>query len=404
MDLEDKGGATAELRAFDILFSDLVERIMSLSDRPDRCVAYIAGELRGIVGVRSVFVYECPQLTGEARPRLVSCLPERRRSLGEDPRLLELVELTHGHEEVCFFRPGEGPREGEILAELGIGDSLALPLLYGTNRVGVILLLDLLDQRNVPSILETLGRLSSILALILKNAWLYENLEAAVAERTAELERKGRELSASLAEKEVMLKEIHHRVKNNLQIVNSLLYLRMNGLPPETQRLFAESQSRVYAMALVHEEIYRSSDLASVNMADYIPRLTGSLLALGPDGIEVTYDLGSVGLSIDAAIPCGLILNELLINAFKYAFSGRSEGRLDIRCGSSDAEVVLEVADDGPGLPPDEGRAGEDKLGFTIIHGLSDQLHGRFEILGGPGARFRLSFRPQGIDERRISP
>ena len=381
--------------AYEFLFSDLVERIMSLADTPDRCVAYIAGELRSLVGVRSVFIYECPGLTGEGEHRLVSFLPERRRALGEDPRLKELAELTHGAEDAFFVGPGEEDRSARILRDLGIGKSLVLPLRYASRRVGVAFLLDLAEEGNIGTILDTLGRLSSIFALILRNAWLYENLEAAVTVRTAELEAKRTELASSLAEKEVMLKEIHHRVKNNLQIVNSLLYLRMSAISdPETKRLFAESQSRVFAMALVHEELYGSRDLTRVNMADYIARLAGRLMEMAPPGVKARIAAEPLGLGIDAAIPCGLILNELLLNAFKHAFSGRTTGSLAIGLRRDGEDLVLEVEDDGPGMDSGAGEPGAGSLGLTIIRSLTDQLHGCFEVLPGPGARLRLTFRP----------
>lgn len=391
--------AIPEGPAFELLFSDLVERIMSMADRPSECVSYIAQELRSLVGVKSIFVYECPSLTGEGRHRLVSVLPERRRTLGEEEDFQDLAELTHHMEDAIFVGPEEDSPLSQILARHGIGDSLVLPLRYARTRVGVVLLLDLLDKANVGTILDTLGRMSSVLALILRNAFLYENLEGIVEERTARLEGQKAALKASLAEKDVMLKEIHHRVKNNLQIVNSLLYLRMNTLSdPETKRLFAESQSRVFAMALVHEELYGSRDLASVNMADYISRLAGRLLEMAPPGIQSLIEAEPLGLGIDSAIPCGLILNELLLNAFKHAFVGRSSGRLRIGLHRLGEDLVLEVEDDGPGIdaapgPPGQEGSGGGKLGLTIVQSLTDQLHGDFQVLPGPGARFRLTFR-----------
>ena len=166
---EATGGISAgsEIAAYEYLFSDLVERILSLADQPNACVEYIARELRSLVGARSIFVYECPGSAGDHRHRLVSVLPERRRPLGEDLRLDELAGLTHDYEEARFVSAGPGGRVERILEELGLGDSLAIPLRYGRNRVGVILLLDLLDRANIGAVLESLSNMSSVLALIL---------------------------------------------------------------------------------------------------------------------------------------------------------------------------------------------------------------------------------------------
>jgi two-component sensor histidine kinase len=390
-----EGGAepaavAAEGRAYDFLFSDLVQRILSLADTPARCVAYIAEELRQIVGARSIFIYESPGVTGREAPELVSVLPERRRRIGLSAGFVELASLAQSLDRPLIVSPsGEGELAG-LLAASGAGNSLVLPLRYGSRAVGVALLLDLFELGNVASIIDTLGRLSSILALILRNGRLYENLEAAVRERTAELEAKQAELRASLREKEVMLKEIHHRVKNNLQVVNSLLYLRMAGIAdPEVRRLFAESQSKIQAMALVHEEIYRSGDFGAVDLADYVQRLVARLGSLAPREISVRCETGPVSIGIDEAIPCGLILDELVLNAFKHAYAGREGGRLRVGLEPAPGGFVLEVEDDGPGIRP--GTAGTESIGLSIVRSLTEQLKGRFEIVPGAGGFFRLT-------------
>lgn len=378
--------------AFDFLVSDLVERLLSLADRPSESVEYIARELRSLVGVRSVFVFECPGLTGEGRHRLVSVLPERRRPLGEDPRMEELAELTHEHEDAAFFGPGSPGRLGALASELGLGDSLLVPLRYARSRVGVILLLGLLDEANLGTILDSFGRLSSVIALVLRNAFLYERLEEAVAERTRELEAQKAALAGALAEKEVMLKEIHHRVKNNLQVVNSLLYLRTLGIEdPSTLALFEESRARVEAMALVHEELYRSPDLARVEMADYLVRLAESILG-GRAGLLVSVEAESCLLLPDQALPCGLVLNELLLNSLKYAAAQRESCRVQVGFRKVGEELALEVRDDGPGFPAGRDPRSGGGMGYSIVTSLVNQLRGRLELLEGPGAAVRLTF------------
>ena len=379
--------------AFEYLFSDLVERTMSLADRPAECVAFIAHELRQLVGVKSIFVYADPGADPgrSAELALLAVLPERRRSLGEDERLVELAGLARANAEPFFASPEDGTRAGAALAELGIGDSLALPLRYAGNAVGAILLLDLLDKANLGTVIDTLGRLSSVLALIIRTARLYGNLEAAVAERTREIEVQRATVAASLLEKEAMLKEIHHRVKNNLQIVSSLLHLKMGTLDdPAVRELFSESESRIRAMALVHEELYRSGDLGRVDISDYIERLTRSLAAAGD--VELDLDAEKAGFPIDAAVPCGLVLNELVMNAIKYGKGERGRVRVGVRFARQGGDFVLEVRDDGPGLPPGfaPGKAGG--VGLSIVEALAGQLRGELLIGAGKGARFTLVF------------
>ncbi|MBN1241448.1 MAG: DUF1638 domain-containing protein [Spirochaetales bacterium] len=387
------GAGSAEGGAFEFLFSDLVERTMSLADRPADCLAFIAHELRQLVGVRTIFVYADPGPDPGRSPELalLAALPERRRTIGEGGRLLEIAAIARSGGEPFFIRPGDGTRAGSLLAELGVGESLALPLRYAGNAVGAILLLDLLDKANLGTVIDTLGRLSSVLALIIRTARLYGNLEAAVAERTREIEVQREAVAASLREKEAMLKEIHHRVKNNLQIVSSLLHLKMGTLDdPAVRELFSESESRIRAMALVHEELYRSGDLGRVEISDYIERLARSLAAVGD--VELDLDAERAGFPIDAAVPCGLVLNELVMNAVKYGKGDRGTVRVGIRFARRGDEFVLEVRDDGPGLPPGFAPGKTGGVGLSIVEALAGQLRGELLIGEGKGARLTLVF------------
>jgi two-component sensor histidine kinase len=366
---------------------------MGLADNPKSSVEYIGEEMREIVGAKTILIFECSNLTGCEEHRLVSVVPERRRALGDNPLVLDLVDFGQGSDRVVYAEPAEPDVPGRLLARLGAGASIIMPLRYAAMRVGVILFLDLMDMANVASILSTFDRLSPILALIMRNAYLYANMESEVDRRTRELEEKNAELETLLREKVILLKEIHHRVKNNLQIINSLLYLRANGIrDAETRELFVESQNRVLAMALAHEELYRSPDLSRINMRDYVARLVDRVLASASLDVETTFDLEAVLLVPDEAIPCGLLLDELLMNAIKHAFSKRGFGKLEVTLRISGEEFELVVADDGPGLDPFllEGTGGG--LGFIIVRGLAEQLHGKISVGSGPGARFKLSF------------
>jgi two-component sensor histidine kinase len=218
-------------------------------------------------------------------------------------------------------------------------------------------------------------------------------LQAEIAER-----RRGEEaIRASLREKEVLLKEIHHRVKNNLQVVSSLLRLQARSLKnPETVAAFEESGGRVQSMALVHEMLYQSSSLSELDFAAYARSLVESLLrAFGTDpaAVRAHFAMEPVPLNINQVIPCALILHELVSNALKYAFpAGRGgEIRLALRA-DADGRVHLTVGDDGVGLPPAVDPDHADSLGLQLVGTLTRQLHGRLEITRTGGTQYDLAF------------
>ncbi|WP_459857675.1 GAF domain-containing protein [Humidesulfovibrio idahonensis] len=203
----------------------------------------------------------------------------------------------------------------------------------------------------------------------------------------------------SLHEKEILLKEIHHRVKNNMQIISSLLFLQMEYVStPEDRELFAESQKRIQAMALVHEELYKAVDLSSVGMREYVSRLVGRVLAGADIPVCAQFELDEVRLPVTHSIPCGLALNELVMNAVKHAFRpgpGKTGGgHLRVALHQQEGAVILEVEDNGPGLPPDFDVMATPTLGMTLVASLVRQLGGELTADGGDmgGARFRLVF------------
>jgi PAS domain S-box-containing protein len=213
-----------------------------------------------------------------------------------------------------------------------------------------------------------------------------------------ESKRTEERLQASLAEKVVLLKEIHHRVKNNLQIVSSLLDLQSDYIHEEDSRKFIrESQDRIRSMALVHEQLYRSEDLSLIDFACYVDDLVKSLFCsavVDQNRIRMEVDVRDIELGIDEAIPCGLIVNELVSNAIKHAFPGNRSGCVSIQ-GALDGEgyVCLTVADNGVGLPRDYDVSTSESLGLQIVSLLSKQLRGTFEILGYPGVTVRIRFK-----------
>ncbi|RMF04877.1 MAG: hypothetical protein D6768_02205, partial [Chloroflexi bacterium] len=228
------------------------------------------------------------------------------------------------------------------------------------------------------------------LAGIIENAQLHEQTERELARRMQAEEK----IKASLQEKEVLLKEIHHRVKNNLQIVSSLLNLQANYVQdPQILAAFQDSQSRIRSMAMVHEKLYRSDNLANINFADYIRDLAAYLRRTFSTGfVEVAIEAEDVFWTIDMAVPGGLILNELLSNAFKHAFPDGQSGKIDISLRRTAAgKTVLEVADNGPGLPPEIDFKNTDSLGLQLVNALTNQLGGTITLDATYGAVFTIT-------------
>jgi two-component sensor histidine kinase/AmiR/NasT family two-component response regulator len=240
-----------------------------------------------------------------------------------------------------------------------------------------------------------------------------ESLAELVEERTAELaqanedlqreveERKQAEkqIRAALREKEVLLQEVHHRVKNNLQVISSLLDMQSYyAQDPQAAHALQESQSRIKAMALVHERLYRSSDLASVDAREYIRSIADYLFGLYANpakSIDLNVEVDDISLDLDTAIPCGLIANELISNALKYAFRNvgecSGEVRVALHSGTNDT-MQLTVSDSGVGLPPGVTPATGQSLGLRLVHMLAQELGGTIELQTGEGTTITITF------------
>ena len=193
-------------------------------------------------------------------------------------------------------------------------------------------------------------------------------------------------IKTSLQEKELLLRELHHRVKNNLQIISSLINLQSHGIKnKEDLEIFRESQSRVKSMAIIHEKLYQSTDLSNINFRDYIQSLVSYLVSYySKEMIKIEMDVNEdLVLNMDTAVPCGLIIKELFINSLKHAFEGISNGKIIIKLSSDDETpecYVLEVADNGVGLPPDVDLNNPQKLGLQLVVSLTNQLDGKIFV------------------------
>jgi PAS domain S-box-containing protein len=205
------------------------------------------------------------------------------------------------------------------------------------------------------------------------------------------------QIKASLKEKEVLLKEIHHRVKNNLQVISSLLslqsgYIRDNK---EAIEIFKESQNRVRSMALIHEKLYQSKDLSRINFADYIRSLVTTLFqsyTANSQAITPKIDVGDVLLDIDTAIPCGLIINELIANSLKHAFPAGKEGEIRIDIHSDNNKFTLIISDTGIGFPKDLDFRNTGSLGLELVVTLTNQLRGTIALHSNGGTEWKIIF------------
>lgn len=213
------------------------------------------------------------------------------------------------------------------------------------------------------------------------------------------------EIRRSLREKESLLREIHHRVKNNLQVISSLLSLQSDYVTDkDTLRLFQESQSRIYTIALIHEQLYQSKDLGQIDIRNYIKDLTDNLKSVyGDEGSAAVVEVDSqdIAVNIDTAIPCGLIINELFSNSFKHAFRNckgshainNVENLISVAFQSDQENgFVLSVKDNGKGLPPGLDYRNTETLGLQLVSTLTDQLKGKMEVEGGEGCAIRITF------------
>jgi PAS domain S-box-containing protein len=204
--------------------------------------------------------------------------------------------------------------------------------------------------------------------------------------------RAERQLMLALEEKETLLREMHHRVKNNLQVISSLLYLQSQKVTEAAlTHLFEEMQQRVETMALIHENLYQSADLGRVDFRRYIEMLVSGLTAAHSGrSVRIEVEVEDVSLMIHTAVPCGLIVNELVTNAFRHAFVNGHDGTIRIQFRRADDRYVLSVRDDGIGLPADGCPSAS--LGLRLVHNLAEQLGARLETDRERGTAFRISF------------
>jgi two-component sensor histidine kinase len=206
-------------------------------------------------------------------------------------------------------------------------------------------------------------------------------------------------LRDSLEEKEILLSEVHHRVKNNLAIISGLLLLEaMNWDDDSTvSKVLMQSKLRIHSMAQIHEKLYESNDFANLDLEDYISDLVVTIrdsIKGQKNDVEIDIDCDNIGLNINQALPCALIINELVTNSFKYAFEDNQKGELKVKFKSNGEPINLMVSDNGPGLPANFKKMAEQSLGHRLVSQLVKQLDGdiNVETSQGEGTRYEITF------------
>ncbi|HEY9906930.1 MAG TPA: histidine kinase dimerization/phosphoacceptor domain -containing protein, partial [Thermosynechococcaceae cyanobacterium] len=297
---------------------------------------------------------------------------------------------------------------------------LCMPIQGHGKLIGILYL-----ENNLTTNAFTLDRatilqvLTAQAAIALENTQLYEQLAAdsqtletnnrALQQEVSDRSRAEEQLRQSLTEREVLLREIHHRVKNNLQIVSGLLQLQSQSITDaSTINILKESQYRIESMSLIHKKLYAASDFGEIDLADYIPSLASSLLAsyqLTPLQVALEIDVVPVLLNIDQAIPCGLIVNEIISNALKYAFPGDRQGKIRVHLHTaSPNQVELTIQDNGIGLPETVDWEYAQSMGLSLVHDLViEQLEGSLTVERYPGTTFRIQFPQAPLLIKRLT-
>jgi two-component sensor histidine kinase len=311
---------------------------------------------------------------------------------------------------------------------------VASPLTLGNLRIGTVLTGQVLDQYPESLSIQRLARAFGLfpqqvwnlarqqvplgranltvygeLLRFLSQAFLYNRYYVMLdSKSTARTLRLNEQLRRSVAEKDILLKEVHHRVRNNLQVVSSLL--NMQGLSLSDQQAVAalqDTRARVLSMAVIHEQLYSTEQWEAINFEEYCKRLVGKLLhsfGTQADGLISRFETSPVLLSIDQAIPCGLILSELVTNVLKYAYPGGVGGQMVIALSEETATgmVTLSVSDDGAGLPAAVDPETPESMGLEMVSILASQLEGVLTVQSNPGTRFSLKF-PREPKERSFT-
>jgi two-component sensor histidine kinase len=346
-------------------------------------------------------------------------VPEQIAGL-DNHRLRQRVLTERSAQQMAISHKEIDPGEWARMKEGGVAAVLFIPMVFQDRTVGLLEMRTFHHERGFTDHEIALAHLlANQAASAIENAKLYEQAQREIARRKEAEEQ----IKASLREKEVLLKEIHHRVKNNLQVVSSLLYLQSEIITdPVVLDMFQDSQHRVRSMALVHERLYQAQDLSRIDFSDYVWDLANHLLSsysMSADRVKLEMEADSVALDVDTAVPCGLIINELVSNSLKHAFPAhsaptngtqghadgqnveahkdpmaRSPGKILIQLRlDAGGQLQLLVSDNGVGIPADFDMDNTESLGLLLVNSLVRQLRGTLELSTAAGTEFKIAFR-----------
>ncbi len=287
---------------------------------------------------------------------------------------------------------------------------LSVPMIWQNEVMGVIHVLEFDQERQFTEAEQQLVMsFANQAAIAVQNARLIEQEQANAARLETRVAERTHELEASLQEKEILLREVYHRVKNNLQVVNSLINLQSASVRGDyNHRVFAHLRDRLSAMALVHEQLYRSPNLAKIEFSEYLQALANNLLrayAREPGKVRLTIKSDPIWLGLDTAVPCSLILNELISNSLGHAIPEDDPTReIELTIGLrtlADNCYSLTVADNGIGLPKDMDWQNTSSLGLQLVLMLVEQLSGSIQLNSERGTAFTITFSELKYSERR---
>jgi len=326
-------------------------------------------------------------LASERKNRaFISALTDLFLTLDRDGRY---IEIKTSNPEILISQESE--LLGRTIADVGLPEPIVILM-----KSAIVKALETKEVVVIEYDLEVIEGLRHFEARIVRLAGDADLVLFIVRDITQE-HRMREQLAQSLREKETLLKEIHHRVKNNLQVVSSLIQLQASSLSNEQdQALLEETQQRIRTMAHVHELLYRSEHLSSIEMKDYVEQLLDELSSAYYETrlrVDISMEIDPIDVSLDMATPLGLIFNEAVTNAFKYAYIDREKGQLYIslkRLGNGQRQFI--IADDGPGLPENWQERAKKSLGYTLIETLVLQIKGHLEVQTGPGTSLIITF------------
>ncbi len=349
---------------------DSFNDMLSLIQQRDDALRESEGRFRSLVETTSDWIWEVDQ-----NGVYTYASPNVRALLGYGP------EEVVGKTPFDFMTEEEAGRVGQIFNEI-VASKAVIENLENVNRHkdGKLVIL----ETNAVPVLNENGEVFG-----------YRGIDRDITDRKKAEEQ----IKASLTEKEVLLSEVHHRVKNNMQVITSLLKLQASKLQDKHSiDIFKESQDRIKSMALIHEKLYLTKNFANIDFRGYVKSLVTSLFrsyVIKPEKIVIKMDVANVTLDLESAIPCGLIINELVANSLKYAFPEERKGeiRITLRAVCED-EFVLEIYDNGIGLPAELDIRKTKSMGLHLVTMLSEnQLEGNIELNRVEGTTFQITFK-----------